>query len=196
MNIRTVFGLFVVLTIATRSQPAEASFHLWQFDQVYSNFTGSLQYVDFVLGSVFDDERFLAGQKLKAGLNSNTLTFANDLPDFPETGQHFLVATPGFAAIAGVTPDYTFPVAPFFNRNGDTLNYASVSTFTFPALPSDGFHARQRNGTTVFATPTNFTGQVGLVPEPATWVLLLIGTVALWAASRRGLRLLACSQRG
>ena len=186
MRIQTIHGVLVGLAVLACSQRAEATFHLWQISQVYSNASGSVQYVDFVLPFTIDDERFLAGNPLSAGLNSNSMVFGSNLPSLPVTGQHFLVATPGFAAIAGVTPNYTFPVAPFFNRNGDTLNYAfNTSLFPFPALPLDGVHALNRDGSTPINAPTNFAGQVGFVPEPATWVLLLLGAVTLWAGARR-----------
>jgi len=186
MRIQTIHGVLVGLAVLACSQRAEATFHLWQISQVYSNASGSVQYVDFVLPFTFDDESFLTGHQLSAGLNSNSMLFGSNLPSVPVTGQHFLVATPGFAAIAGVTPDYTFPVAPFFNRNGDTLNYAFIDSFTFPALPLDGVNARNRDGSLVMNAPVNFAGQVGFVPvpEPATWVLLLLGAVALWAGAR------------
>jgi len=142
MRTRTILGVLVGLLVFTCSHRAEATFHLWQISQVYSSSSGTVQYVDFVLPFTFDDESFLTGHQLSAGLNSNSMLFGSNLPSVPVTGQHFLVATPGFAAIAGVTPDYTFPVAPFFNRNGDTLNYAFIDSFTFPALPLDGVNAR------------------------------------------------------
>jgi hypothetical protein len=118
-------------------------------------------------------------------LNSNSLTFGSNLPSEPVAGQHFLVATPGFAAIAGVTADYTFSSGPFFNPHGDTLNYAGVDSFTFSALPADGIHALNRNNAIVVNAPINFAGEIGFVPEPATWILLSTGAVGLGVALRR-----------
>jgi hypothetical protein len=187
MRIQIVFGLMVGMATATWSQQAWATFHLWKIDQVYSNAGGSVQYVDFVLPSAGDDEQFLSGHQLKAGLNNNTLTFGTDLPAVPVAGQHFLVATPGFAAISGVIPDYTLPVAPFFNASGDTLNYAFVDSFTFGALPTDGVHALNRDNSTSINAPTNFAGQVGFVPEPSSLALASIAIAAVLAcAVQRG----------
>jgi serralysin len=164
------------------------TFHEWRIDQVYSNASGSVQYVDFVLPFAPDDEQFLAGHTLAAGLNGNTLTFPTNLPSPPVAGQHFLVATPGFAAIAGVKPDYTFSGAPFFNQNGDTLTYAlGVDSFTFPALPVDGIHALNKNNSISINAPVNFAGQTGFVPEPASWVMLSLGALGLGVAFRRRL---------
>jgi hypothetical protein len=183
--------ILVGLAVGIWSQYALATFHLWKIDQVYSNADGSVQYVDFLLPPpVTDDESHLSGRTLTAGLNSNSLTFGTDLPSQPAAGQHFLVATPGFAAIAGVIPDYTFSGGPFFNTSGDTLTYASgVDTFTFAALPLDGIHALNRNGSTAINAPINFAGQQGFVPEPASWAVFLIGLLGLGAISRRRLLL-------
>jgi hypothetical protein len=88
-----------------------------------------------------------------------------------------LLATAGFASLAGgVTPDFTIP-ANFFNPAGATITYQG--TVTTPAtfgpsstpLPTDGVHslsfpvvASQVN------SPTNFagqTGQINLTPPPS-----------------------------
>ncbi len=176
-------GIALILTCA--ASPAQATFHLWQISEVYSNASGSVQYVDLVLPFDFDDESFLAGHAISAGLNSNSLIFGSNLPSVPVAGQHVLIATPGFSAVAGVVPDYTFPVAPFFDPNGDTLNYAGVDSFNFPALPSDGIHALDRSGSTVIAAPTNFAGVVGTVPEPSGLALGIAGMTAAWFAVHR-----------
>ena len=186
MHTSTSLRMLMGFVVALWSQYALATFHELKIDQVYSNADGSVQYVDFVLPAPSDDERFLFGRTLTAGLNSHSLTFGSDLPSEPVAGQHFLVATPGFAAIAGVLPDYTFSGGPFFNPHGDTLVYASsFDTFTFPALPADGIHALNRNNTIAINAPINFAGQAGFVPEPASWILLSIGVVGLGVALRR-----------
>src|SRR4029079_8797579 len=104
MHTSTSLRMLMGFVVALWSQYALATFHEWKIDQVYSNADGSVQYVDFVLAAPSDDERFLFGRTLTAGLNSHSLTFGSDLPSEPVAGQHFLVATPGFAAIAGVLP--------------------------------------------------------------------------------------------
>ncbi len=179
--------IVVGLLVGIWSQYALATFHLWKIDQIYSNADGSVQYVDFVLPPpVIDNEDALSGKTLTAGLNSNSLTFGSNLPSVPVAGQHFLVATPGFAAVAGVTPDYTFSGGPFFNTSGDTLTYAGgVDTFTFSAPPLDGIHALNKDNSVVINAPINFAGQQGFVPEPASWVVLSIGMLGLAVAFRR-----------
>jgi hypothetical protein len=183
MRTLRVLGVFTAI-VTICSQQAEASFHEWKIDQVYSNASGSVQYVDFLLTNPTDNEQFLSFAQFAS--NSHTMGFTN-LPSQPVNGQHFLIATPGFASIAGVTPDYTFPATPFFNRSGDTLNYAfGVDTLTFTALP--GGNSAVGHSGVVLAKPTNFAGVVGNVPEPATGVLLLVGAACLWAFIRRSRR--------
>lgn len=179
MRIPSILGVIVCLAAAAWSQYAWATFHLWKIGQVYSNAGGSVQYVDFVLPFTIDDESLVGGQMIFAGLNANFMTLNSNLPAVPVAGQHFLVATPDFAALAGIAPDYTFPVAPFFDPTGDALSWASVDLFTFPALPSDGIHALNRDGSIAINAPTNFAGQVGFVPEPSSIVLMILGIVSL-----------------
>ena len=169
-----VLGLVVV--IGTICSTAEATFHEWKIDQAYSNASGTVQYVDFLLTNPTDDEQSLSNAKFQSTLNMMGFT---NLPSPPVNGQHFLIATPGFAAIAGVTPDYTFPATPFFKSSGDTLSYGpGLSVLTTPAL-SGGSQAFGPSGF-VPARPTNFAGRVGSVPEPATCTLLLLGAAGLW----------------
>jgi hypothetical protein len=168
--------LGLVVVIGTICSTAEATFHEWKIDQAYSNASGTVQYVDFLLTNPTDDERHLSLVQFQSTLDTMGFT---DLPSLPVNGQHFLIATPGFSAIAGVTPDYTFPVTPFFKSSGDTLNYGpGFSLLSTPAL-SDG---RQAFGPSGFvpARPTNFAGSVGSIPEPATCSLLLLGAAGFW----------------
>jgi serralysin len=183
MRVLRLLGFLTAIVIIC-SQQAEATFHEWKIDQVFSNASGTVQYVDFLLTTPTDDEQFLSFAQFASG--SHTMGFTN-LPSQPVNGQHFLIATPGFAAIAGVTPDFTFPATPFFNRSGDTVSYASgLDTLTFTALP--GGKNAVGHGGVVLARPTNFAGAVGSVPEPATGVLLLLGAACLWVFLLRNRR--------
>jgi hypothetical protein len=66
-----------------------------------------------------------------------------------------LIATPGFAALGLVAPDYTMP-ARFIPTAGGTLNYASVDQIALPVLPTDGATAITASGAATPATPKNF----------------------------------------
>jgi hypothetical protein len=171
----------VVLFAAAFPRQAEATYHEWKIDQAYSNATGTVQYVDFLLMNPTDDERFISNAQIQSSLHMMGFT---DLPSVPINGQHFLIASPGFATIAGVTPDFTFTATPFFNHAGDTLSYGpGLNVLTTPAL-SGGSQAFGPSGF-VLARPTNFAGKVGSVPEPPTCLLLLLGAAGLWILPRR-----------
>jgi len=71
-----------------------------------------------------------------------------------------LIATPGFAAVAAVAPDFVVP-APFLFPGGGTINYAGVDIVTYGALPTDSVTSIDRNDVGATATPTNFAGQTG-----------------------------------
>jgi len=152
---------------------AGASFHLYQINQIYSDTTGNVQYVDFYdsfptpLG---DGQYFLAGNQLmaSAGANTNVFTFPSDLPATPSTSHtHFLVGTQGFADLHIVTPDYIVPNG-FLFKPGGSITYAGFAdSVTYASLPSDGSMAIDRNGVPVPARPTNFAGATGCLPAPA-----------------------------
>ncbi len=73
-----------------------------------------------------------------------------------------LIATQGFANLGIVTPNFIVPSG-FLFVNGGTVNYASVDSVTYGALPTDGTHALDRFGTVVTATPVNFSGATGVI---------------------------------
>ena len=140
----------------------DAAFHLFRIDQVYSNADGSIQYVVMRESTGSNLENFWStGASLRAtptGGTPQTIEFTSDLPSTNTASRSVLIATPGFAALHLVAPDFTMP-AQFIPRTGGTLNYASVyDQITLPVLPADGVHAVDRNGSPVPATPKNFAG--------------------------------------
>ncbi len=156
--VRLVLALAALAALAL---PAHAAFHLWNISEAFSNADGTVQYIEFQ--ALAGGQQFLQGHTLTASGGANparSITFNTSLPG-DTTGKRFLVATPGFAAQAGVTPDYTIP-AGFLNPGGGTINFAESSdTWTHPALPTDGRNAALRSGGTAASTPTNFAGQTG-----------------------------------
>jgi hypothetical protein len=154
--------VLLVLAFAALAAPAEAAFHLFRIDQVYSNTDGTVQYVVMreatgSNGENFwkDNNAFLAATSAAGG--TQTFSFPSNLPSTATASKSVLIATSGFAALGLVAPDYTIPSG-FIPRSGGSLNYANVDTIALPALPSDGATAIDRNGTPVPATPKNFAG--------------------------------------
>ncbi len=147
---------------------APASYHLFQVEQIYSNVDGSVQFIVLHETGGQNGENFLKGKALKvtrAGVTKSFL-FPDNLPggecDFyscsasPTANARVLIATPGFAALGIVTPDYTLP-GPFLPVEGGVINYADVDVVGYAALPTDGVHALSRNGTPIQNVATNFS---------------------------------------
>ena len=163
VRIRRHFLRLALAAAAALALPAQAAFHLWTISEAFSNADGTIQYVEFQ--ALAGGQQFLAGHTLTASGGANptrSLSFATNLPG-DTTGKRFVVGTPGFAAAAGITPDYTIP-AGFLNVGGGTINFAESSdTWTHGALPTDGRSALLRSGSTAASSPTNFAGQTGAI---------------------------------
>jgi hypothetical protein len=150
---------FACALAALASVPALAAFHLFRIDQVYSNADGTVQYVVMREATGSNGESFWAGNPLTttSGGTTKQFTFPANLPSTATASRSVLIATPGFAALGLVAPDYTIPNG-FIPRAGGTLNYANVDAIALPALPADGATAVDRNGAPLPATPKNFAG--------------------------------------
>lgn len=149
---------------------AEASFHQFRIEQLFSNADGSVQFV--VMHEAFggNGENFWAGQQLRVtdsrGI-SQAITFSTNLPSSNTANRRVLIATPAFAALGIVTPDYSIP-ARFLPTDGGTLDYAAgVHRITFSALPTDGATALMASGVAVANVATNFAGVSGSVAPAA-----------------------------
>ncbi|TMH64424.1 MAG: hypothetical protein E6H48_17225 [Betaproteobacteria bacterium] len=169
MNLRSLL-LAAVATAALSITPAQAAFHLFRIDQIYSNADGSVQYVVIREATGTNGENFWAGNSLRttnvAGISKNS-PFPSNLPSSSTASRSVLIATPGFAALNLVTPDFTIP-ARFIPTDGGTLDYASgTDHISLPPLPTDGATAIDRNGTPVAGAPKNFANATGTMTAMA-----------------------------
>ncbi len=156
--------------------PAQAGSHLWRINEIFSNGDGTVQFIELkeCCGSTI--ETALAGKPLiSTAFNpDHVFTFPTNLVG-PTNNKFLLIATPAFAALPGApTPDFFFSQVPFFERNGDLIEWApqlNYDEFAFGpgALPTDGINSiRITNySTDTFVTgpnsPTNYAGQSGTV---------------------------------
>jgi hypothetical protein len=157
---RIVVGLATLL-LGVVAVHADAAFHLFRIDQVYSSADSTVQYVVLRESTGSNGENFWAGHTLEttsAGGAQQQFVFLTGLPSSATASRRVLVATAGFAALGLVAPDYVVPNG-FIPRGGGKVDYASgTDEITFTALPTDGATAFNRNGQPVAATPTNFAG--------------------------------------
>ena len=164
---------------AVNARPAMVSFHDWNITEVYSNADGTLQFIEWFTSS--NNQHLLAGHVVTS--DSKTYTFPINLPLTSTAGQHYLMATSGFAALPGAPlPDYIIPDG-FIDTTGDTLRRRTSpvgtiwETFSFGPgeLPTDGIgslvcavHTGNACSSTAVEvnSPTNFAGQSGSVSPP------------------------------
>ena len=176
----------VVLAGLLAATSADAGHHSWDFTELYSNASGSVQYVELFCPA--NGESGLGPFTITTG--TNTLNFVTNLPSATTANTWVLCATSGFASIpGGILPDYIVP-ASFFPVGGGTITYAGgADTWVYSAVPTDGVLARQRNGTNAANSPRNFAGAAGSInlatPVPATqsWALVALVGAVLLAAS-------------
>ena len=181
-----IVAALVIAGVLARAEAAHATFHLWLPDEIYSDASGTVQFIEF--SSEFDGQDALTSTSITSTTTGHTYSFPTDLPSSFTAGHNFLVATPGYAALAGApAPDYTLPINNFFSTSGDSVYLIGTAqpplTFTAGQLPADGVNSLMFDGanlTTGTNSPTDFAGDTGavtLVPEPST--LAAFGLAAL-----------------
>ena len=177
---RTFTVVSSLILLAAAAPPARASFHVFGVNEVYSNPSGSVQFIELHDRFGADFEGFFNGITITSA--AHTFTFPSDLPSQQTANTFVLLGTPGYAAIPGVpAPNFTIP-AGFFNPAGDTLNYGfGADIISFGPVPASASQSLNRSGADMLAataSPTNFAGDTGSVPEPATLSLFAgLGTV-------------------
>jgi hypothetical protein len=156
--------LVAIVVIVAAPSPARASHHLWRFSQLYSNASGTEQFIQMVVGE--DGEDQIGSVPITGG--AQPFTFSTSLNKTTTSiNKWILIATADFGGLpGGVTPDYVIP-AHFLSTGGGTLSYGGgVDTWTYGALPVDGVSALHKSGaavTTSANTPENFNLQSGSV---------------------------------
>ena len=155
------------------SVPAWAGSHTWRFNEVFSNSSGTVQFIEFKCDAA--GENFTGG--LLVTTANGTFTFPGNLAG-STANKKLLLATSDFAALPGApTPDYIIP-ANFLPINGGTLRYnpaGNYDTWVYGAgvIPTDGVSSVQfttflpGNGVDTFTTgtnsPANYVGGSGSV---------------------------------
>jgi hypothetical protein len=181
-NMKQRLRFAVVCAFLVVAPAALAAFHLYQIEELFSDATGTVQYVVMHEASAVNGENFWAGRSISSTSQGVTksFTFPSNLPRSTTANTRVLIATVGFAQLNLITPDFVVPNG-FLPLVGGTVNYAGVDQVSYGALPTDGTSALNRNGSTIPNVATNFAGQtasVAAAPPPAA-----INFQGLWWAA-------------
>jgi hypothetical protein len=190
-------SLALAVVLSAYAAPAAAFFHLWDVSEVFTNAERSVQFIEFFADS--STQQFVGGHFVETYIDNvmqSQFAIPSDLIVPPSTaGRFFLIATPAFAAAAGIEPDYVLPAALFIGAGVDTVGLVGADSMSIaqPPLPTDGVSSLNEDfsqlGENLFvadATPTNFAGEVGqIVPEPGAALAGLVAFACLASLSLR-----------
>ncbi len=178
---------FVLLAAST----AHAGIHTWDVREVFSNASGTIQYIELIDAGTGGFETGVGNGSLTSGSQTHSWTNGPVAP--PTNGKSYLIASASFAALPGApVPDVIIPAnkVPFFNVNGDTVAFSGVDSWTFGPVPTDGTSSLNRITGVGANTPRNYAGTQGNVdaspapvPTTSSWMM----TVLLAALSGVGI---------
>lgn len=183
---------------------AGAGIHTWDVVEVFSDASGTIQYVELLDRGTGGNETGVGNGSLSSGLHS--FSWSNGPVGTPTNGRSYLVATSAFAALPGApVPDVIIPSAnvPFFNTAGDTVAFGMIDSLTFGVVPTNGTDSltEAAAGGTITAgpnTPKNYAGTEGSVNAappgvPSSSVptilltLMIMTAIGFMALRRRGI---------
>jgi Dockerin type I domain len=163
-----IFGTAAIGAMSTFASRANAAFHLWALQEIYTNSSGNLQFIEMF--DQFGGQEFVGGQQIRVtnsdGTQTHSFTIPTNLPDdsFDHT---FLLGTAALQSAGGPAPDYILPDG-FLFPGGGSISFFGLNSGTYSALPTDGTLSRTWGGTdNAVNSPQNFAGQTGVVTVPA-----------------------------
>lgn len=175
------------------SSSAQAGFHLFDIQEIYTNGAGTVQFVE--LFTTDGNQPFLNGHTLTFllnGVQQNSFTFPSNLVG-STANKSVLIGTANLTTLYGVTPDFVIPANFFTAGANNFVNFGEgFDIVNLGGLPNDGTSSLNGlvgdPGTTSAstsvnsqATPKNFAGQTATIPEPTgvTLGLLTLGAAML-----------------
>lgn len=185
---RTLGHALVVCSLTGLSAGAAfAGSHTWNVNEVFSDATGNVQFIELVEANGTPNETGVPGHSMTS--NAKNFVISGPALAAPSSNKFYLMGTAAFAALPGApTPDAIIPagVLPFFfSVGGDTVTYVPWDSFAFPSVPTDGTTSLNANLTTGLNSPTNYAGTSGSVdasPPPVVpvlpgWAIVLFGLI-------------------
>jgi len=165
-TLRARFIAAALLLCALMTRGAFAGAHTWKINEVYTDASGLIQFVELRESGGGDSEIGTGGRAVTSSLHSFTMT--SNVAS-PTAFKSILIATPGYAALKNVpAPDYILPAAsvPFFDVTfPNTMGYSTFDAWVIPAdsIPTDGVLSFNRAAGITTNSPTNYAGQTGTV---------------------------------
>ena len=172
-------------TIAT---PARASAHLWNLQELYSNSSGTLQFIELFTTSN-TQTNFVIPRSIVVSNVGATLTNTFPVPTgtlAPTFNKSLLFGTAGIQAAGGPAPDYIIPNGFLFTAGG-SVTFFGANGGAYTALPTNGIASRIWTSglNNTINSPTNFAGVTSSVPEPTSLVLVPVALGSMYWMSRR-----------
>jgi len=166
---RIVAAIASILAVFLAPHNAFASFHLWDFNEIFSNSDGTIQYIELSTSSAAEQE--LGGQTIVSSgpdVANQQFIFDSDLSG-STANRTVLLATQRFSNLTGLTPDYILPDN-FIPLAGGTLDFgtgSNILNYSREQLPRNGQQSLSGNGQAQNASPTRFDGLSAEVPVQA-----------------------------
>ncbi len=162
---------WVPLILACATSGVWAGSHTWDVHEIYSNASGTIQFIELWEADGGASEEALPGHTITSLTVPHSFTIPPPVLTTPTTRKRVLFATAAFAALPGApTPNYII-ASSFLSTVNDTISYDNPfwddTTYTAGELPTDGIRsfyeivAAQSNAP---ATPTNYLGQTFAPP--------------------------------
>jgi len=168
--------------------PARAAFHLWNLQELYSNSSGTLQFIELFTTSN-TQTNFSVVRSIAVSNVGATLTNTFNLPTgtlAPTANRSLLFGTAGIQAAGGPAPDYIIPNGFLFPAGG-SIAFFGANGGAYTALPTNGVASRIWSSglNNTINSPTNFAGVTSAVPEPTSLVLVPVALGSMYWRSRR-----------
>jgi hypothetical protein len=145
------------------SLPANAAFHLWSIREVYTDASGTLQFIELFTTSGF--ESATAGRQIQIRDAGNTATNVFSVPSNlsgSTANRALLFGTAAITNFGGPRPDFIIP-SNFVFPAGGTISFFGANSGAYTALPTDGSLSRTWGGGNAVNSPQNFNNQSGTI---------------------------------
>jgi len=179
---------FIIACLAM-ALPAVAGGHTWDVRELFSDATGTIQFVEVWEANGGANETATGGHDVTSSTTGNSFTIPANVPP-PTSNKSILLATAAFAALPGApTPDHIVS-ANFFSTVADTITYVPYDNLSFTAgqLPTDGLNSFSDGAVIGPMTPENYAGQTWAppgVPDGAGGSPVTVTKLAAFPAAER-----------